>query len=367
MARIRTIKPEFWTDEKVVGLPFQARLLFIGLWNFADDTGALDYSPDRISMQIFPGDLDADITGLLDLLNVGGLIDVWVADDGSKVISVKNWTKHQKIDNPSKKTVLREDYRKVAISSEARLAVAKKYGCKPGCEAGAECYYCGLPGKIQWWNGTRGKPTKWITLSDLEFDHFQSEHSGGANTQENIVLACRSCNRAKREFQPLQFFVERNIPGALDSPREPSALDQGREGIKDQGRDLPSASPTPIRVRVSRETDLHWWMDFKLAYPDRAGDQGWRKAQRAAQARLDDGHTSDEMIEGAKRYAAFIDATGKTNTEYVKQACTFLGPDKPFLLPWKLPPTKAEVRQDKNISVSLQWLREQEAKDAAGG
>ena len=28
MARIRTIKPEFWTDEKIVQLPFEARLLF---------------------------------------------------------------------------------------------------------------------------------------------------------------------------------------------------------------------------------------------------------------------------------------------------------------------------------------------------
>ena len=39
MARIRTIKPEFWTDEKVVTLPFEARLLFIGMWNFCDDEG----------------------------------------------------------------------------------------------------------------------------------------------------------------------------------------------------------------------------------------------------------------------------------------------------------------------------------------
>ena len=30
MARIRTIKPDFWTDEKVVELSAFARLLFIG-------------------------------------------------------------------------------------------------------------------------------------------------------------------------------------------------------------------------------------------------------------------------------------------------------------------------------------------------
>ena len=32
MPRIRTIKPEFWTDEKIIELSLPARLLFIGLW-----------------------------------------------------------------------------------------------------------------------------------------------------------------------------------------------------------------------------------------------------------------------------------------------------------------------------------------------
>jgi hypothetical protein len=41
MARIRTIKPEFWTDEKVVECSFEARLMFIGMFNFADDKGNL--------------------------------------------------------------------------------------------------------------------------------------------------------------------------------------------------------------------------------------------------------------------------------------------------------------------------------------
>jgi hypothetical protein len=120
----------------------------------------------------------------------------------------------------------------------------------------------------------------------------------------------------------------------------------------------PSASATPMQ-------DPEWWGEFKLTYPNRAGDQGWRKAQRAAHARTSEGHTAAEMIDGAKRYAAYCEATQKTGTEFVKQACSFLGPDKPFLLPWTPPPSKAQVRQDKNISASLQWLAEEEAKDAA--
>ncbi|MCS5946284.1 hypothetical protein LNP25_19480 [Klebsiella variicola subsp. variicola] len=53
MARIRTVKPEFWTDEKVVECSIPARLLFIGLFNFANDMGCLERSPKRLKMQIF--------------------------------------------------------------------------------------------------------------------------------------------------------------------------------------------------------------------------------------------------------------------------------------------------------------------------
>jgi len=111
----------------------------------------------------------------------------------------------------------------------------------------------------------------------------------------------------------------------------------------------PSASTTPTRKVVSRETsaeDPAWLLDFKLAYPQRAGDQGWRKAVRAAHARITEGHTIAEFIAGAQRYAAFCEASGKAGTEYVKQACTFLGPDKPFLLPWHAPP-KPENAMDR--------------------
>lgn len=95
---------------------------------------------------------------------------------------------------------------------------------------------------------------------------------------------------------------------------------------------------------VSRETDPQWWLDFRLAYPNRAGDQGWRKAQKAAHARQTEGHDPAEFIAGAKRYAAFCEATGKIGTEYVKQAASFLGPDKPFLQPWDPPPPRPSGR-----------------------
>ncbi|WDZ87212.1 hypothetical protein [Micromonospora cathayae] len=74
MARIRSIKPEFWVDEKIVELSPWARLLFIGIWNFVDDQGYIDEKPVRLKMQIFPGD-NVDIKHLLSELVTIDLLD----------------------------------------------------------------------------------------------------------------------------------------------------------------------------------------------------------------------------------------------------------------------------------------------------
>ena len=39
-----------------------------------------------------------------------------------------------------------------------------------------------------------------------------------------------------------------------------------------------------------------------------------------------------------ERYAAFIRATDKENTEYVKQASTFFGPSEHWVESWDAPP-----------------------------
>jgi hypothetical protein len=103
LPRIRNIKPEFWTDEKLVELGPWERLLFIGLWNFADDDGFLAYSPKRIKMQIFPAD-DVDLVALLEVLTEHSLITHYMCSDRSgstHVIRVTNWAKHQKPNRPT--------------------------------------------------------------------------------------------------------------------------------------------------------------------------------------------------------------------------------------------------------------------------
>lgn len=100
MARIRNIKPDFWTDEKLVELETWERLLFIGLWNFADDEGYMPYSPKRIKMQIFPGDSLEVSRGIQSLISIGA-VELFDSEYG-QVLHVSKWSKHQKVSNPSK-------------------------------------------------------------------------------------------------------------------------------------------------------------------------------------------------------------------------------------------------------------------------
>lgn len=100
MPRIRTIKPEFWSDEKLVELEFVDRLFFIGLWNFADDQGYLDYRPKRIKMQVFPGD-NYDVIKGLRTLHEASLVSLYQGPEGL-VVYITNWSKHQKVSNPAR-------------------------------------------------------------------------------------------------------------------------------------------------------------------------------------------------------------------------------------------------------------------------
>lgn len=102
MSRIRSIKPEFWTSEQVMECSTNARLLFIGLWNFCDDAGRHPAAPKQIKALVFPADpfTTADIAGMLDELSTNGLIHLYTVD-GKEYFEVDGWH-HQKIDRPQK-------------------------------------------------------------------------------------------------------------------------------------------------------------------------------------------------------------------------------------------------------------------------
>jgi hypothetical protein len=100
VARIRTVKPDFWTDAAVGECSVSARLLLIASLNFADDYGGLDRSSKQLKAQAFPYDnIDCEPL-VLELLRNGLFVEYEV--DGRKYLHIKGFRKHQKVENPAK-------------------------------------------------------------------------------------------------------------------------------------------------------------------------------------------------------------------------------------------------------------------------
>jgi hypothetical protein len=85
-----------------MALSRDARLLFIGIWNFADDEGRFKLSPLTLKAQILPGDdglTKSDIIAWLSEIIRGELVECYT--NGRELFGeVTGWKKHQKIDKP---------------------------------------------------------------------------------------------------------------------------------------------------------------------------------------------------------------------------------------------------------------------------
>lgn len=100
MAKIRTIKREFWHDEKIGSLPVEARLLYIGTWSIADDNGVLRGNPAYIRSQLFAYDevvTAADVRRWIELLTAERML-VPFTHRGERYLLVRRFRDHQKID-----------------------------------------------------------------------------------------------------------------------------------------------------------------------------------------------------------------------------------------------------------------------------
>lgn len=106
MARIRTIKPEFFDDEDLCALSPLHRLCYAGLWCQADKAGRLEDRPKRLKARLLPFDeVDMDVM-LTDLVKAGFIIRYVI--DGKQYITIKpsSWEKHQRPRNDEPESVL---------------------------------------------------------------------------------------------------------------------------------------------------------------------------------------------------------------------------------------------------------------------
>lgn len=113
MARIRSIKPDFFVSETIAALPLSARLTFIGLWTHVDDNGVTIDNARLINAALWP--LEDDPLETLrrtreDLrrLSEAGLIQRY-EHSGRHYLFVSAWDEHQKVSHPGKTRYPRPD------------------------------------------------------------------------------------------------------------------------------------------------------------------------------------------------------------------------------------------------------------------
>lgn len=104
MARIRTIKPEFFTSEDVVALSPRARLLYIACWCESDRNGRMEWKPGTMKLRYFPGDA-CDIDALAEELIDRGMVVLYEVD-GRQYAEIPSFERHQIINNRESASVL---------------------------------------------------------------------------------------------------------------------------------------------------------------------------------------------------------------------------------------------------------------------
>lgn len=127
MARLRTIKPAFFTNDELATVPPLGRLLFAGLWCVADREGRLEDRPLRIKAEVLPYD-ECDVHELLNQLARAGFVLRYEAEE-RRLIQIVNFAKHQNPhvkeaastlpapDEHSASTVLAQSYpRRISVS-----------------------------------------------------------------------------------------------------------------------------------------------------------------------------------------------------------------------------------------------------------
>src|SRR5690606_10109407 len=77
----------------------KAALLYIGMWNFADDDGYMVAAPRQLKRLVFP-DTKADVAALIEVMVGFGLVKHYVSDQGP-LWGIPAFARHQRPNRPT--------------------------------------------------------------------------------------------------------------------------------------------------------------------------------------------------------------------------------------------------------------------------
>jgi hypothetical protein len=142
MPRIRSIKPEFWSDGGMAELDFLTRLFYIALWTYADDEGRGRAIPKALSGYAFPHDDSVDAFTIEEALRTLAARNriVLYAVGSERYFQIVRWREHQVVNRPSASRIppppeqlLRDasDTTHGAVTESSRTERAREPQCAP--------------------------------------------------------------------------------------------------------------------------------------------------------------------------------------------------------------------------------------------
>jgi hypothetical protein len=192
--RARNIKPGFFKNDSLASCSAESRILFIGLWCYADKRGKFEWRPMRIRGEIFPYDHNIDIENILnELIKIELIIKYTV--NGIDYGIIPNFELHQKPHPHETESVFPSpgdeviNTTKLPCYPSLRKAVYKRDG-----------YICALCGNT----------------SKLIIDHVVSIKLGGTNDLKNLQVLCRNCNKLKVKWESEKLSVYEMKKRALE-------------------------------------------------------------------------------------------------------------------------------------------------------
>lgn len=224
MARIRTIKPEFFTSEDIVALTPFARLLYIALWCEADKEGRLVWKPKTFKMRYLPGD-DVDISALCNEITDAKLVVLY----GDGYAHIPTFTAHQHINPRETASQLPEPTRQARVgtrqSRDSDAQGGREGKGKEGIDDASDDARDPFPGFAAFWQAWPSGDRKQAKGKCLE-----AWKKAGAEPQAALVLAHVERMKVSELWTkdhgqfvpgPLVYLNQRRWEGANDDATEP--------------------------------------------------------------------------------------------------------------------------------------------------
>lgn len=165
-----------------------------------------------------------------------------------------------------------------------------------------------------------------------------------AGTAEDVPVMSQDCPSGTPGLKP-ELRAQSSEPYSPQSPPPPDGL---ASELADEEAREPEVQPPgwwAERYGGAWPSFDAWWGDFLRAYPPRLGDRKAATGEVVAKRLLKAGRGDlpDRILAGAVRYRRFMEACGKSRTEYVQQMSTWLRGEA-WNEPWD-PPEKPEVKR----------------------